>query len=218
MGYKGTSIASLLTLVVVSGTLERESQASCSAPVAQMSPDPGQNISSSCRTIWLAVPDPDQIDLKDFELEWSGERTRVTASKPVKVVVQQGEPYIDPKTCKELFDSWDVVFWVYELTAQQPLPLDTEIRVVNGEQVFGDFKVSEAASFCPTSVTPTVSMCGSGAPVPVEGCGDVPVPPASDGADEGGCSVSGTGGGPTTPLALLGLLALLYLRRAGRTA
>ena len=110
---------------------------------------------------------------------------------------------------------------------------DVEIRVVSGTSSFGPFKVSAQAPYCPSSLIPTMGMCGSGAPAPVAGCGDTPTDPTApsgstgstgssgpsstwDDTRSGGCSVSGSQSLAGQPLLALALLGLLVLRRRCR--
>ena len=196
----------------------RPARASCSAPELQVSPTYGMEVPAAC-PILIAVPTQGYaVDLGTVALGWSGGVIAVDLSAPTKVTVQQSEAFIDPETCDEYTESWDIEFLTYTLTPREALPRDETIQILVGGDAVGDFKVSETATYCNDTLTPTVGMCGSGGPAPVEGCD---WPPSSTTGGEGtgqleersagGCSLAGHG--TSSPLLLLPLIALVSLRR-----
>lgn len=211
--------AATLALALALTLAARPARASCSAPELQVSPEYGMTVQPSC-AIFLAVPEQGyEVDLGAVALGWSGGVIAVDASAPSPVTVQQGEMFIDPETCQEYTESWDVGFLLYTLTPREELPRDETIQILVGGAVAGEFKVSDSATYCPGALTPSVGMCGSGGPAPVEGCDWPPSTTGGGGswveeAGEGGCSLAGHG--PTSPLPLLPLAALALLRRRRR--
>jgi len=218
-------LCTILTIALVC-VLPRRSQASCAAPLLQVSPDLGQTVSPSC-AILVAVPEMDgPFDPTTLKLAWSGGVIPVAVSAPARQSIQQWEAFIDPKTCQEYAETWDVSFLVYTLTPQQTLPLDVQIQIVADQSVLGDFMVGAAATYCP-GLTLSVGMCGSGGAAPVDGCDWPPTglvrPPGTGGepqvqaAGEGGCSVAPvSGGAPAAPPLALLLVALVICARCLR--
>ena len=204
------ALAIVLTLTVAAGP----ARAACSAPEMQVSPESGMTVTPAC-PILLAVPAQGyEVDLGTVALSWSGGVIAVDVSAPSPVTVQQSEAFIDPATCEEYTESWDIEFLIYTLTPREELPRDETIQILVGGNAASDFKVSETATYCPDTLTPTVGMCGSGGPAPVEGCDWPPLSSGGEEAGEGGCSMAGRG--PSSPLLLLPLVALVPLVRRRR--
>jgi len=146
-----------------------------------------------------------------------GEAVAITVSRPTLVNSKQYEAFLDPDTCQEYTESWDVPFLVYTITPHPAWPAHGKLRVRLQNYIIGDFRASDAESSCAAPVSPQMGMCGSGGPAPVEGCPKTtssPTSPSSPPLDldtVGGCSVAS--GGQSTALLSILLLGLVVLAR-----